>query len=234
MKKVRPLPPEAWAFPFIIAAVALAGVVFRTEIADVYRNRETVRAWMEGLGVLGPLVFIGMQILQVVVFVIPGELTQASGGFIFGFWGGAILSLVGIAAGSLVNYGIGRFSGRPFIRGILGEERLEKAEKALTENRRAEAGYFLLFLVPGIPKDILCYIAGMAKTPLVEFLAASMIARLPGIAGSTLIGMAAYSGRIALALWLFAAAVILFIAGLVWRKPLEVWLARRFGGLRNR
>ncbi|MGB4586007.1 MAG: VTT domain-containing protein [Rectinemataceae bacterium] len=226
MKKDRSLPMEACVFPIIIAVVVLVGIAFRAEIADIYRNREAAREWIGSLGPWGPLVFVGLQVLQVVVFIIPGELTQASGGFIFGFWGGTALSLTGIAIGSLVNYGIGRFSGRPFLRAILGEERLLRAEKALN-NWNAKTGYFLLFLVPGIPKDILCYAAGMARLPLALSMAVSMTARLPGIAGSSLIGMTAYSGRIALSLWLLAVAFLLLVAGIIWRKPLESWLARR-------
>jgi uncharacterized membrane protein YdjX (TVP38/TMEM64 family) len=228
MKKNRSLPPETWAFPIFIAVVVLAGIVYWAEIANIYRNREAVKGWIQSLGFWGPLVFIGLQTLQVVIFVIPGELTQASGGFIFGFWGGTVLSLIGIAIGSLVNYGIGRFSGRPFIRGIVGEERLLRAEKALRD-RKAETSYFLLFLVPGIPKDILCYAAGMVRSPFVIFMVASMAARLPGIAGSSLIGMTAYAGQIALSLWLLAAAAVLLVAGVIWRKPLEARLARRIG-----
>ncbi len=218
---------KAAAFPLIVLLVIVAGLVFRNDIVAIYRNREAARAWIEGLGFWGPFVFICLQVLQVVIFVIPGELTQASGGFIFGFWGGTALSLAGIALGSIINYGIGRFSGRPFLRRILGEERLMRAEKALGD-RKAEAGLFLLFLVPGIPKDILCYAAGMARTPLALFMAASMTARLPGIAGSSLIGMTAYAGRIGISVWLLSGAVVLLVAGILWRKPLEVWLARRF------
>ncbi|MDP2790439.1 MAG: VTT domain-containing protein [Rectinemataceae bacterium] len=217
---------EAAAFPLFVILVIIAGLVFRENITAIYRNREAARVWIEGLGFWGPFVFIGLQVLQVVVFVIPGELTQASGGFIFGFWGGTILSLAGIAIGSLANYGIGRFSGRPFLRGILGEVRLMRAEKALSD-RKAEAGFFLLFLMPGIPKDILCYAAGIARSPLALFMAASMTARLPGIVGSSLIGMTAYKGRIGLSIWLLAGAALLLVAGIVWRKPLETWLARR-------
>ncbi|PKL06175.1 MAG: TVP38/TMEM64 family protein [Spirochaetae bacterium HGW-Spirochaetae-9] len=224
---------EAAAFPLFVILVIIAGLVFRENIAAIYRNREAARAWIEGLGFWGPLVFIGLQALQVVVFVIPGELTQAMGGFIFGFWGGTILSLAGIAIGSLINYGIGRLSGRPFLHGIMGEERLMRSEKALG-NRKAEAGLFLLFLVPGIPKDILCYAAGMARSPLTLFMAASMTARLPGIAGSSLIGMTAYAGRIGLSIWLLSGAALLLVSGIVWRKPLETWFARQFDRKGNR
>jgi uncharacterized membrane protein YdjX (TVP38/TMEM64 family) len=225
MKKAKTIDPKALAFPLLFIAIAITGFIYRTEIAGFFRNRDAVREWIRGQGALGPLVFMGLQILQVVVFVITGELTQTMGGFVFGFWGGTALSLTGIAIGSLFNFSVGRILGRPFVLAVLGGERLDRAEKVLA-NRKAEAGYFLLFLVPGIPKDILCYLAGMAEAPLAVFLAASMAARLPGIVGSTLIGMATFSGRLGLAFGLLIAATLVLIAGIVWRKPLEDFLAR--------
>lgn len=223
MKKNKTMSLQAWAFPLLIATIILAGFVFRSNIADLFRNREGIRDWIKGQGILGPLAFIGFQVLQVVVFVIPGELAQATGGFVFGFWYGTALSLLGIAVGSFINYGVGRFFGRPFMLSVLSDERLERAENLLA-HRGTKAGYFLLFLVPGIPKDVLCYIAGMTKAPAAAFLLTSMIARLPGIVGSSLIGTATYSGRFGLALWLVGAASLALIAGIVWNKPLEAWL----------
>ncbi len=227
MKKTKTFDLKAVAFPFLLAAIAVVGFVHRTEIAGFFRNRDSVREWIHSLGPLGPIAFIGLQVLQVVIFVIPGELTQATGGFVFGFWAGTALSLAGIALGSLLNYGVGRLLGRSFVLAVFSPERLERAESILAD-RKAEAGYFLLFLVPGIPKDVLCYLAGMAKAPPTVFLAASMLARLPGIAGSTLIGTATYSGRIGLAFGILALASLALIAGIVWRKPLEARLARIF------
>lgn len=108
------MPLKAWAFLLVIAGVVVVGIVFRAEIADIFREREKAREWISGRGVLGHLVFVGLQVLQVVVFVIPGGLTQAMGGFPFVFWLGGLLSLLGIAAGFLLNYCIGRILGRPF------------------------------------------------------------------------------------------------------------------------
>jgi len=223
MAKKRAKPLEALIFPLFIGLILVAGFVFRADIAHLFKNREAIREWIRSGGALGPFVFVGLQILQVVVFIIPGEIAQAAGGFIFGFWNGAALSLAGIAIGSLINYGIGRFFGRPFMIALLSEASLARAE-ALFADRKTEAAYLLLFLVPGIPKDMLCYIAGMTKVPVFSFLAASMIARLPGIAGSSLIGTATYSGRYRLVFGLLVGASLLFIAGIVWRKPLETWL----------
>jgi uncharacterized membrane protein YdjX (TVP38/TMEM64 family) len=223
MAKKRAKLLEPLVFPLFLALILVAGFIFRAEIANLFKNREAIREWIRNSGALGPFVFVGLQILQVVVFIIPGEIAQAAGGFIFGFWNGTALSLVGIAIGSLMNYGIGRLFGRPFMLAILSEASLARAESLLAD-RKTEAAYLLLFLVPGIPKDMLCYIAGMTKASAFAFLAASMIARLPGIVGSSLIGTATYSGRYRLVLGLLVGASLIFTAGIVWRKPLEAWL----------
>lgn len=232
MKKNKAKPLKAFIFPVFIALILAAGFIFRSDIADLFKNREALRTWIRGSAAVGPFAFVGLQIAQVVVFVIPGEIAQAAGGFIFGFWNGTALSLLGIAIGSLLNYSIGRLFGRPFMLAVLSEERLRHTE-ALLADRKTEAAYLVLFLVPGIPKDMLCYIAGITKAPAFAFLAASMIARLPGIAGSTLIGTAAYSGQYRLLLWLLGGASLAFIAGMVWRKQLEAWLKNFSRGKKN-
>ena len=231
MAKKRATSLEAWIFPLFIGLILVAGFVFRADIATLFKNREAIREWIQSSGSLGPFVFVGLQIVQVVVFIIPGEIAQAAGGFIFGFWTGSALSFAGIAIGSLMNYGIGSLFGRPFMLAILNEASLARAESLLA-NRKTKAAYLLLFLVPGIPKDMLCYIAGMTKAPLFPFLAASMVARLPGIVGSSLIGTATYSGHYRLVLGLLVAASLMFIAGFVWRKPLENWV-RNFSRKKN-
>jgi uncharacterized membrane protein YdjX (TVP38/TMEM64 family) len=195
-------------------------------IRAFFGNREALREWVDSKGPYSPLVFIGIQILQVVVFIIPGEITQAAGGFLFGFAEGSLLSVGGILAGSAINYAIGRALGRPFVRAVLGDRGIERTEATL-RNRKKEMGYFLLFLIPGIPKDVLCYFAGMAQAPLGIFLIASMAARLPGIIGSSLIGQSAFKGDIRLAIGLTALASLFFILGLLWKKPLEAFIAKK-------
>jgi uncharacterized membrane protein YdjX (TVP38/TMEM64 family) len=211
------------AFPAFIAVMIAVGIIFRQQFVDAFRNREAVRALITTWGGLGPLVFIALQILQVVVFIIPGEVIQISGGFIFGFWAGAALSIIGIGLGSMINYYVGRILGKPFVSSVVKPVQFEKFE-ALLGNRKTITGYLLLFLIPGIPKDVLCYFAGMGKFSAVSFLFASMIARLPGIVGSTLIGSATYSANYTIVIGVSAVAVAALIAGVIWRSKLEAWI----------
>lgn len=216
---------KALAFPLFLLAVLAAGFLFRGSIEELLSDRESLRAWFSAQGIRGWLAFVGMQIVQVVIFIIPGEITQAAGGFAFGFWLGSGLSLLGIALGSMCNYFVGIWLGRPFVRAMLGERGLAKAE-LVVRNRKSETAYFLLFLIPGLPKDALCYFAGMAKAPPALFLIVSMLARMPGIAGSSLMGSAAYEGRYALATWILAVSAMVLVLGLIWKGPIEVLSGR--------
>lgn len=216
---------KALAFPLFLLAVLALGFLFRGRFEGLLSDREGLRAWLSTQGFKGWLFFIGLQILQVVIFIIPGEITQAAGGFAFGFWHGSALSLVGIALGSMCNYFVGIWLGRPFVRAVLGEQGLVRAE-LMVRTRKSEAAYFTLFLVPGLPKDALCYFAGMAKAPPALFLAVSMMARIPGIAGSSLMGSAAFEGRYGLATWILALSALALVLGLAWRKPIEAMSVR--------
>jgi uncharacterized membrane protein YdjX (TVP38/TMEM64 family) len=216
---------KAVAFPLFLFSVLAIGFLFRGRLEGLLSDREGFRAWLSAQGFEGWLVFIGLQILQVVIFIIPGEITQAAGGFAFGFWQGSALSVVGIALGSMCNYFVGIWLGRPFVRAVLGEGGLARAE-LMVRTRKSEAAYFLLFVVPGLPKDALCYFAGMAKAPPVLFLGVSMLARIPGIAGSSLMGSAAYEGRYAISLWILALSALVLVLSLAWRKPIEAISAR--------
>jgi len=124
--------------------------------------------------------------------VIPGKVTQLASGFIFSFWDGLALTSMRIALGSAVNFWLGRAMGSSSLMAILNIDQYEKLRKF---QRRHELlrGIFLLFVIPSIPKDLLCYFVGASVQRFFPFLAASMIARMQGILGNKLAGSAAYN-----------------------------------------
>ncbi len=214
-----------YAFPLFLLATLVILYLFRAELVALFRDREVLRRWVEAKGAGGMLAFVGLQALQVVLFVVPGEVVQVAGGYIYGLWGGSVLSLLGITCGAAFNFAVGRLLGRPFVESVFKKERIEAIER-LTSTGRAAAGFFLLFVIPGIPKDALCYVAGMSRLSLPLFFAVSMVGRLPGILGSSLMGSAAYDGAYGTALVLLAIASVLFFLGLVFRERIELLLAR--------
>lgn len=212
-------------FPLFVLAVLALFWIFRSDIMGLIRDREALRGWILGWGWAGFLAFTLLQTFQVVVFVVPGEIVQVAGGWIFGLWPSLGLSLVGIGLGSLVNFAAGRILGRPFVVSLFGEGRVHHAE-AIAQGGKAAAGFFLLFVIPGIPKDILCYVAGLTTMRFWSFLLVSLLGRLPGIFGSAWIGAATQAGDYRVALVILVAASLLFLLGLLFRDRIVGLLGR--------
>lgn len=211
-------------FPALLVLVGILAFVFRDSLFGLFRSSESIRAWVEARGALAPLAFMGLQVLQVVIFVIPGEIVQVAGGFAFGLWGGAFWSILGILAGSLVNFAVGRLLGRPFVESVFGAERISRVDAA-TAGGKAAAGFLLLFVIPGIPKDILTYAAGASSLPFGVFIVVSTLGRLPGILGSAYMGSAVYDKEFRLAIVILVVSTALFALGLVFRDKLHGLIA---------
>ena len=220
-------------FPFLLAALIVPVVVWHRELWQIFASAPRLREWVAGWGIAAPLVFVAVQALQVIVFVIPGEVPQIAAGYLFGAPLGAALSVAGILAGSAAAFFLARLLGRPFVSALFRDEQIRRIE-GLVGSRSARVVFFLLFLIPGIPKDILCYVAGISPMGFPFFAAASTLGRLPGIIGSAIIGSAAASERWILMAAVGIAAAALFVAGLLLRPRIQAWLervaARRRGG----
>jgi len=210
-------------FPLLLAAIAVPVVVWRRELWQLFSSTEGLREWIATTGALAPLVFVAVQVLQVVVFIIPGEVPQIAGGYLFGPWLGSLLSIVGILAGSAIDFYLARLAGTPFVRALFPGDQVDRLGRLLG-SRGARVAFFLLFLIPGIPKDVLCYVAGLSPMRFPFFVVASTIGRLPGIVGSAFIGDAAAARRWPLVIGLGAGAVALFVAGWLLREPIQRWI----------
>ncbi len=220
-----PITLSSLAFPALIVALLVLGFLLRGTLVPLLSKRDTLRAWVNSFGAFGWLIFVVLQVFQVVVFVIPGEVMQVSGGFIYGFWGGLALTTAGIALGSAINFLLGKLLGPSFLMAILKREQYEKLKNS-SEDAKTFAGLILLFLIPGIPKDVLCYFAGAGSQPFAAFLVASMIARMPGIIGSTLAGSAAYGADYTVVIAVAVVAAIAMIALVVFRGWFEALLKK--------
>jgi uncharacterized membrane protein YdjX (TVP38/TMEM64 family) len=133
------------------------------------------------LDFLGPLAFIGfifLQAIQVVAAPIPGEATGLLGGFLYGPLPGIILSTTGLTLGSYIAFAISRVFGRPFVEKFVDESVMGRFDYLL--HHKGAFLVFLLFLIPGFPKDYLCYILGLGHLSTKDFLVISGTGRLFG------------------------------------------------------
>jgi uncharacterized membrane protein YdjX (TVP38/TMEM64 family) len=141
---------------------------------DKYFLRDTVAAW----GWMAPVVFMAIQALQVIISPIPGEITGPVGGALFGTGWAVVYSTIGLTFGTLVCFGVGRKWGEPLVRPWLSEHHWNRMNFIL----EAEGAIlcFILYLIPGFPKDIISYLFGISPMPFWVFAVVSTVGRLPG------------------------------------------------------
>ncbi|MBI4777094.1 MAG: TVP38/TMEM64 family protein [Deltaproteobacteria bacterium] len=159
----------------------------------VLKKPKDVKEYVLSWGPWAPFVFTSLQALQVVFAPVPGEATGFLGGFIFGFLPGFLYSSVGLTVGSLINLGIGRYVGRGLVERVLPASVLARFDHLL----RAKAVFviFILFLIPGFPKDYLCLVLGMSRLPLRLLLIVAAVGRIPGTLILSLQGASLEAGR---------------------------------------
>lgn len=162
-----------------LSSMFICGIIFAPKIKE-YISFENIRTIVGKNKFLSVLIFILMQILQIVIFIIPGDVINATGGFLFNLIYGSILSFIGVVIGSITVFYISRFLGYGFINKFVKKDKLDKIVSFFESN----TGFISLFIfcnLPFVPKDVLMYGAGL--TPLKPFKTLSIycLSRIPGI-----------------------------------------------------
>jgi uncharacterized membrane protein YdjX (TVP38/TMEM64 family) len=167
----------------------------------------------------GPLMFIVMQMLQVVVAPIPGGAIEFMGGYLFGVKAGFLYSTVGLGLGSLLAFLLARIFGKRILDRSVSPQTMKKFDYLIGHGGVIVT--FLLFLVPGFPKDAFCYILGVTAMPLGVFLLISTIGRLPGTWILALEGAKAFDHHYKMLLILLAASVFLILIFYLYRERIH-------------
>jgi uncharacterized membrane protein YdjX (TVP38/TMEM64 family) len=141
-------------------------------------DRKRIKSFLDSLGPASFLGFIVLQTLQVVAAPIPGEVTGFIGGYLYGPVLGILLSTIGLTVGSLAAFLLSRTFGRPFVERFVKKETMAKYDYLL--HHKGAFLVFLLFLIPGTPKDFLCYILGLGHLSFREFFVISTVGRFGG------------------------------------------------------
>ncbi|QLY79354.1 TVP38/TMEM64 family protein [Clostridium intestinale] len=179
--------------PLIIAAIVLM-VQYYSKIVLVFKDIESIKGIILGYGNYSFIIYIALQIVQIVIFFIPGDIMQISAGFIFGPIRGFLLSFLGICLGTSVVFFISRKLGKPFVNKIVSEKdtwiihKLEKFKEHPMKDKKLKKIVFFTYLIPGIPKDILGYICGVSEIKYKDFIIYSSIARIPALFVSSFFG----------------------------------------------
>ncbi len=181
--------------------------------------------WVRSFGLWGALIYMLLQVMQVVIAPIPGEMIQMAGGYIYGTFLGAVYTEIGVVAGVIIVFSFVRLGGYPAVRTFFSPEKLHRFD-FLVNNQKSEIMLFLLFLIPGIPKDILTYVAGLTPIKPRRFYLITSIARFPGILGSVYMGAQFGRRDYVPMLIVGAVAIMLFATGLLFQRPIVDFIDR--------
>lgn len=224
---------------FAVVFFAIIGVVWLiaklcSPVIDMLSDPVTqvqFEEWVNSLGILGVGIMLLIQILQVVIAFIPGEFVQVMAGVMYGTWGGLALCLTGCVLASAVIFALIRRLGRDFVIKFFGEEQLSKYD-FLQDSSKLETLVFILFLIPGLPKDLLTYIVPLTPISMTNFLVLSTVGRLPGMIASTLIGSSVSNANWPLIIGIFAVVIVFALLG-VWKKDALMDWAKKRGGVKK-
>ena len=154
-----------------------------------------------------------MVILQVFVAIIPGEPLEIAAGYAFGFWEGTLLCLIGMTIGGILVFLFVRRFGVKAVEVFISREQIQSL-RFLQNTKRVYLFLVIAFLLPGTPKDVLCYCAGLTSVQFSRWLLITSLCRLPSIVTSTIGGDALGTGELIQAIIIFAATVCISLLGL--------------------
>ncbi len=212
----------------LIAIIVLIPVLLYKHNPDIVENFKSVDAfdaWISGYKSAGIIVYFVCQILQIVITVLPGQVIQMAGGYIFGFFLTFILTIAGAFAGTAISFYLAKLLGKNAVKIICGREKYEKYRK-LMHTKKAMTAVFLIYLIPGLPKDIVSYIAGAADVDPFDFFFISLAGRTPAMSISILMGVLIYGKNYVSAVIVAVIILVIVLICIIKRKNLISFLEK--------
>lgn len=176
-------------------------------------------------GPVGVLILLGLQLLQIVVAFIPGEVVQIAAGMLYGPWIGALVIMVGCVISSALIFVLVHKLGAPFVQGMVPDKYSSKF-KEFEKTGKLNVIVFVLFLIPGLPKDVFTYLVPLTDMNMKTFLILSNVGRIPGVVVSTYAANGLVDGHIMQSVIIFAVAALIAVLGIVFREQIMKVLER--------
>jgi uncharacterized membrane protein YdjX (TVP38/TMEM64 family) len=222
-----------WAILAVLSAAVIAWCAwlvvndapFIRFMTRLYQDKHFLKRTLAEWGMLAPVLFMVLQALQVVVSPIPGEATGFLGGFLFGEWLGFLYSTIGLTAGSVAAFAVGRWLGAHFVRRLVSKETWEKL--GFIVEAEGTILCFIVYLIPGLPKDIVCYLFGISPMPLWVFAVVSCLGRMPGTYILSAQGARTQAGAYIEAVAITAVAIAAALPLYYYRHRIVAWMRGR-------
>jgi uncharacterized membrane protein YdjX (TVP38/TMEM64 family) len=203
----------------LILGLAALIYFFGPQLLDFFSNTDKIQSFVESAGPWGPILFVILQIAQVVLAPIPGNVTTAVGGLAFGWWG-LPLTVIGSLVGFAIVVALSRRFGRPLIEKFFSKEQIKKFDWLL-EHKGGGVALFIIFLFPFMPDDLVGYLAGLTKLRFRNVMLISLIGRLPMQIVTNFFGRQFFEGNLLMIIAILAVVAVLAIVIYIKRDWLE-------------
>lgn len=211
---------KIYLFAIVVALlfIAAVGYLVGKPMVEFVREPERFRAWVDSSGFASRVIFVGMVVFQLIIALIPGEPLEMGAGYAFGAVEGTILCIIGCVIGSALVFLFVRRFGVKLVEVFFPREKI-RSLRFLQDSRRLDLLTFIVFFIPGTPKDLLSYFIGLTDMKLGTWLFITAVARIPSIVTSTVTGDALGLKDYQFALIAFGVTLALSLLGiLVYRR----------------
>ena len=216
----------------IVVGIPLYIYFFHGDWLSQFKSFDDIIAYLQRYKFESIPIYIGIQIIQIIISVIPGQFFNLAAGYLYTFFPALLFSITGAFLGTLISFMLARWLESDFVHMFFGKEKAKDYVKKLN-SKKAYTIVFLIYLIPGIPKDIVSYAAGVSEMKFKPFMLLSLVGRLPGMSVSIMIGSMwnkeVYFGMIALAV----IAVLSFLLCIIFRKKINAFLDKAYDKISN-
>ncbi|HKQ30235.1 MAG TPA: VTT domain-containing protein [Burkholderiales bacterium] len=212
---------------FALWAVFLVGSAYFlivTDLITLFTDKQRLIAFVERHHDQAVVIFIVLQTLQVIAAPVPGEITGFVGGLLFGPVWGIVYSTIGLTLGSWLAFMLARWMGRPLVEALMNPRTMKRYDYVMKHKGLFLA--FLLFLIPGFPKDYLCYVLGLGHMRVRDFLAVCVIGRLLGTTLLTLGGTYFRDERWRELFVVIGISIAIMLLTMIYRRRIEQFMRR--------
>ncbi|MFA9463078.1 MAG: VTT domain-containing protein [Velocimicrobium sp.] len=194
-------------FLFLIFVVTIILLPYFQRLSEPAYQAQ-IQRWVNKMGIVGMFALLGGQVLQIIIAFIPGEPVEMLSGALYGAVGGLTICLAGCIMASTIIFTLTKKFGKRLLYLLFSEDKIQ-TWRWLHESQKNDMVIFILFFIPGTPKDMLTYIVGMTEMSTGKFIGISMLARIPSVLSSTMIGATMRQGEWKMSL------IVFFITGIV-------------------
>ena len=211
----------------LLLALILLSIFFviKLNLYSFFINRDELANYIKSFGALSVIIFIALQVAQVLVAPIPGEISGFIGGYLYGPFWGTLYSTIGLTIGSMLAFYLARLFRQPFVEKIVTTSAIQKYDYFI--EHRGTPLIFILFFIPGLPKDSFSYLIGLSRMKAKTFFLICTIGRLTGTVMLSVSGNYAKNDHTAAMAIILAIGIAITVLGSYYHEDILSLLRRR-------